>query len=91
MGEVLMDISMAETYSSSAADNTHTAGMKNPDSLTLYYKEIFAHHHITQEQFKASMDWYSKHPEDLDSVYATVSSKMDKALEVENKKLKKPL
>ncbi len=89
MEQVLMDISIAETYSTMLHDNSHPPGSKNTDSLTSYYKDIFAHHHITREQFKTSLAWYRAHPDDLDTVYTNLSAKADKSLEDENKKAKK--
>ena len=44
-------------------------GAKNLDSLSAYYKDIFAHYHVTQAQFTESMDWYKNHPDDLDTMY----------------------
>ena len=90
MQEVLMDINLAEAYSSSCIDNNHSGGIKNKDSLLLYYKEIFAHHHITQEQFKNSLAWYKNHTDELDTICTAISAQMDKALDEENKKAKKP-
>ncbi len=89
MEQVLMDMSIAETYSAMLHDNSHPPGSKNTDSLTSYYKDIFAHHHITREQFKNSLDWYKQHPDDLDTIYTNLSAKADKDLENENNKAKK--
>ena len=89
MEQVMLDISIAETYSTMARDNTHLAGFKNTDSLSLYYRDIFAHHHITQQQFIASLNWYKAHPEELDSIYTNVTALADKYLDEENKKVKK--
>ncbi len=84
----MLDISMAESYSVMARDNAHPPGTKNTDSLAAYYQQVFAHHRITQEQFKASLGWYKTHPEELDSLYSRISAEVDKTLEVENKKLR---
>ena len=70
MQKVMMDVNLAETYCTHVQDNVHHGSMKNTDSLSAYYKTIFSHYKITQEQFYNSMEWYKQHPEELDSVYA---------------------
>ena len=70
MQKILIDINLAETYSIYVKDNVHRGGMKNTDSLSAYYKTIFNHYKITQDEFYTSLEWYKAHPEELDSVYA---------------------
>lgn len=73
MQNILTDIHMAEVYSSMVGqDSLHPITEKNPDSLAHYYREIFAHHKVTPEEFKQSMNWYKLHPEQLDSIYARI-------------------
>ncbi len=69
MQKVLLDVNLAEAYSTSVKDSVHRGGLKNTDSLAAFYKTIFAHYNITQAQFSASMEWYKAHPEEMDSVY----------------------
>ena len=70
MSHVLLDVQAAETYSSFVRkDSLHPYKTKNTDSLANYYKSVFAHYHITKEQFDESLIWYSLHPDELDSVY----------------------
>jgi len=70
MSSVLLDVQAAETYSSFVRkDSLHPYKTKNTDSLANYYKSVFAHYHISKEQFDESLIWYSLHPEELDSVY----------------------
>ena len=78
MEDVLFDITLAESYSTMARDNQHIAGTKNMDSLSAYYKQIFAHNHITEDDFTQSMVWYKKHPDQLDTIYSHVLTKMTK-------------
>ena len=70
MQKVMMDVNLAETYCTHVQDGVHRGSMKNTDSLSAYYKTIFAHYKITEEEFYNSMEWYKSHPEELDSVYA---------------------
>jgi hypothetical protein len=70
MEKVLLDISIAESYSMVVKDSTHKGGSKNVDSLAMYYKDIFDHHSITPAQFTESLEWYRKHPDQLDSLYS---------------------
>jgi len=69
MAELMVDIHMAETYSTMVKDSVHINGKKNPDSLAAFYKDILAHHHVTMEQFSKSLEWYKAHPNEMDSLY----------------------
>jgi acyl-CoA synthetase (AMP-forming)/AMP-acid ligase II len=70
MKKVLTDVQMAETYSTMVKDSLHkNTGMKNLDSLSVYYKDIFAHYKITEAQFTTSLNWYKEHPDEMDSLY----------------------
>lgn len=69
MAELMVDIQMAETYSTMVKDSVHINGKKNPDSLAAFYKDILAHHNITMEQFSKSLEWYKAHPNEMDTLY----------------------
>ncbi len=68
MEQILLDINLAEAYSTMVRDSLHKLGNKNPDSLAKYYKDIFNHHNVTREQFEKSLYWYKAHPDDLDTL-----------------------
>lgn len=68
MQAVLLDINIAEVYSTMSDDSTHPKGEKNPDSLALFYKTIFSHHGITKQEFDRSMAWYKTHPAEMDTI-----------------------
>jgi hypothetical protein len=70
MEKILTDIHIAEAYSVMVNDSLHHIRNKNYDSLAVYYNDIFAHYHVSKEQFIKSIAWYKNNPEDLDSVYA---------------------
>ncbi len=79
MEGLIMDIEMAETYSTmTKRDSTLPLSVRNTDSLAYYYKEIFAHHKVSAAEFQSSMTWYSAHPEQLDSIYVHISSRLTK-------------
>ncbi len=78
MGKVLLDVNMAEAYSVNVIDSMRRTGLKNTDSLAVYYKSIFAHYKITKEQFSKSLEWYKAHPEEMDSVYKKIIPVADK-------------
>jgi len=79
MQGVLTDIYMAESYSMTIAqDSTKPGTQKNLDSLARYYREIFKHHNITQQEFTSSMTWYEQHPEELDSAFANMIPQLTK-------------
>lgn len=69
MNKLMLDVHMAETYSTFIKDTIYKAGSKNLDSLSVYYKDILAHYKITPEQFIENMEWYQNHPDDLDTIY----------------------
>ncbi|MFI5195629.1 MAG: DUF4296 domain-containing protein [Chitinophagales bacterium] len=69
MQKVLLDINLAEAYCINVKDSLHRGGSKNFDSLSVYYKDIFAHYKITEEQFTQSITWYKNHPDEMDTVY----------------------
>lgn len=69
MEKLLLDLNLAESYCVMVKDSMHHGGTKNLDSLAVYYKTIFAHYNITDEQFTENLEWYKNHPADLDSIY----------------------
>jgi len=79
MMKMLTDIQLAETYSGQVkGDPRQRAFAKNTDSLALYYKEIFAHYKVSQQQFDDNIQWYKAHPEDLDSIYVKMIPELSK-------------
>lgn len=83
MQEILLDINIAEGYSIMVKDSLHNQGIKNDDSLALYYKDILAHHKVTPKEFSESMSWYLKNQDQLDTMYTNmipVISKMQNEL-----------
>lgn len=53
-------------------DSLHRVMPKNQDSLARYYKQVFASHNITQEEFETAINWYKSNPEQLDTVYKNI-------------------
>jgi hypothetical protein len=79
MSKILLDIQIAESYSTLVGrDSTHKNNEKNLDSLAVYYKEILAHHKVSQQEFSESLDWYRSHPDVLDSVYEKIIPEITK-------------
>jgi hypothetical protein len=76
MQQVLLDVNFAEAYSSIVKDSTHRVGSKNYDSLAVYYKAIFRHYSITEDQFKQSLDWYKANPDKLDTMCNNLVNKV---------------
>jgi len=68
----LQDVNLAEAYSTLVKDSVYKGTGKNLDSLAQYYKDIFSHYKITQHQFDESMQWYKRHPDELDTVYSKI-------------------
>lgn len=78
MEDVVLDITIAEAYSTKSADNVNFGGIKNMDSLAGFYKDVLQHHGITEQQFRESLQWYKAHPEEIDTLYAHLSDRADK-------------
>lgn len=76
MAKVLADIHLSEVYGTMVNDSLHKSVNRNMDSIAVYYKSILAHHNVTMEEFKSSIDWYSDHPSDFDSVYIEVQNQL---------------
>lgn len=70
MKKLLFDVHLAETYSMVVSrDTLHPRTERNLDSLARYYQLILKHHKVTLVQFEQNLDWYKRHPEELDSIY----------------------
>jgi len=79
MQQVLLDIHLAEGYSMTLHPDSNKRNIeRNMDSLAVFYRSILKHHNVTQQGFLQSMDWYKRHPEELDSVYAEILPEMSK-------------
>lgn len=79
MKSILMDIHLAEAYSSlivvdSVQRKTYN---KNTDSLAVFYQTIFKQHHIDVAQFEAAIQWYALHPDALDTAYTNMLPTLD--------------
>ena len=72
MRDILLDINIAETYSSMVKDSLRKPGVKSPDSLASFYRIIFDRHHITRGAFDTSLAWYKLHPTEFDSLLGSM-------------------
>lgn len=69
---IMMDIHIAE------------AGVKtlNADSVAInnktYYEFIFKNHHVSEEQFRKSLTFYTDNPELLQEIYTKMTEEMSK-------------
>jgi hypothetical protein len=72
MEKLLVDIGLAEAYATLVNDSLHKQRDKNMDSLAVYYQAVLKHHSISLQQFQQALDWYKKHPRELDSLYNRV-------------------
>lgn len=76
MEKILLDIHLAEVYSTMVNDEKHKTINKNLDSLSAYYNMILSHHDLTYEELKNNMNWYSANPEELDTVYINMMDQL---------------
>lgn len=75
---ILLDVHFAESYSSMLSDTLQKkSNNKNIDSLAVFYGQILKKHGVSYELFDSAMNWYSDHPNELDSVYTYLLPVMD--------------
>ncbi len=85
MEAILTDLHMAEAYSMMLDDSLHRAIHKNTDSLAVYYRDVMAHHNVSEADLKESLAWYKDNVKDFDTAYgnvivriATIEDKLNK-------------
>jgi hypothetical protein len=66
-----MHLAMALIGISQSSDSVHY-------TLDDYSASIFRMHHITKEQYRISLEFYTAHPELLDDMYAEVINELSK-------------
>lgn len=76
MEDIVMDLHLAEVYSSITRDSNHMVTIKNIDSLALYHRDVIAHHNLTLDQFNDITEWFKYHPVELDTVYSRIVPRM---------------
>lgn len=72
MAAVLVDLHLAEARAMQipADSNSIPTGLgRNLDSLAVFYQSVLHHHNLDTASFRKALDWYTVHPEVLDSVY----------------------
>jgi hypothetical protein len=72
MQSIVMDIHTAEIYSRYATKGPTPEREKNMDSLAAYYAAILEHYHISLADYNKAFEWYTLHPDMLDSLYAGI-------------------
>jgi hypothetical protein len=78
MQKVLLDLHIAEVYSSMLTDSSHQSREKNPDSLAAFYSDVFTHHGVSKNDFDKGIEWYKAHPEEMDSLYNNIITEVGK-------------
>ncbi len=76
MAAVLFDLHMAEARaglllgdSTFAADTSYPVETRRQDSLAVYYRRVLASHKLKYTEFSTALNWYTAHPEALDTAY----------------------
>lgn len=68
MGEVLYDLQWADAMA-------RVKGGNSVDSLRLRYRQaVFLKHHVSEEDFRRSMEWYGAHADKLLAVYENMEN-----------------
>lgn len=78
MVAVMTDIQLSEVYSTMVHDSLGRALSKNYDSLAWYYKSVLDHYHVSMDEFRTSLDWYTAHPRQFDTVYIEMQNELSK-------------
>jgi len=81
MQAVLLDIQLAEAYSVGLNKDTAVPVRrydKNYDSLAAFYSDIFAHYHLSFNDFNMAMAWYKARPNIMDSLISGVIEELNK-------------
>lgn len=79
MTSILLDVHYAEAYSSMLKSDSlqKKYNNKNIDSLAFFYKQILNKHQVSFDLFDSAMNWYSIHPQEMDSVYTHLLPVLD--------------
>ena len=85
MGRVLLDMHLAEAYAQQIPRPEGQISMRNEDSLKVFQARILNKHGITESSFRNATNWYTSHPEMLDSVYQNILSEITILSAKENK------
>lgn len=69
MAPIIAELQLADVYSGMLQKPGEPSRGKDMDSLAVWTKAILDKHHISREEFTASLDWYRDRPDQLDSLY----------------------
>ncbi len=85
MVSVITDIQLVDSYVTQIPYNDTLATLQSSE----YYKAIYRKYKISRKDFDKSLQYYSKQPKVLDSMYSQVLTNLNKAEKKVNKSLKK--
>lgn len=74
---VVMDLHLADAYSTQVRDTARPGYEKNYDSLSVWTLRVLGQHKISREDFIASMDWYRDHPDRLKTLYEAAAERLE--------------
>lgn len=86
MSEILLKMHIAEGYAQVMPKGENSTAFKNLDSLLMYDSMILKEYKISKQQFQASIQYYKKKPELLDSIYQIMLSEVAVLQAKNNKK-----
>lgn len=85
MGALLLDLHLAEAYAQQIPRPESQVSMRNEDSLKAFQAGILTRHGLSESAFRKAINWYTSHPEMLDSVYQNILSEIAILAAKENK------
>ena len=74
LSAILTQLQLAEAYVQYVAKDSNRHGFSKDDSLKKYTLSILHEQGVTEESFRYSLNWYTRHPDLLDSAYQQVLS-----------------
>lgn len=76
MTNLLLEMHLAESYSQQIRIDTLGRSMPNQDSLLSMNAALLKKYQVSEKEVEQSLQWYSQHPEMLDSMYQQMLSEL---------------
>ncbi len=75
---LIVELHMADAFSTQIRDTLHKNWEKNYDSLSVWTLRILERNDMSQAEFSEAMDWYRDHPDQLQALYERAADSLDR-------------
>lgn len=75
---LIIELHLADAYSTQVRDTLHPGQDKNYDSLAVWTLRILKRHQVSQQDFSAGMDWFRDHPDRLQKLYEAAADSLER-------------